>query len=200
MTNLYDILGVATDATPEKIKRAYRAKAMKTHPDRGGTYGDFQCLSRAYEVLSDPERRARYDRDGFTGEAPDLDAKVHQDLASLVLSVLDQINPDRSNLVEVMINSLRVQMANHQSALNACDAKILSRETAIKRLSSRDGDSFLTQVLVGDIAAQRAAKLKIEEVIAYGHKLLEALHGYEYKVDAPMFRPTMSTTATTAFL
>ncbi|MBC8451266.1 MAG: molecular chaperone DnaJ [Planctomycetes bacterium] len=64
----YEVLGVAKDADPKAIKSAYRKLAMKDHPDRNP--GDSQAEKRfkeaaeAYEVLSDAEQRARYDRFG----------------------------------------------------------------------------------------------------------------------------------------
>ncbi len=67
----YAILGVSRDASPEEIKRAYRRCAIKYHPDRNP--GDkeaearFKLCAEAYEVLSDPEKRARYDRYGKEG-------------------------------------------------------------------------------------------------------------------------------------
>lgn len=68
MGDLYGLLGVRADASDEEIKRAYRRRARELHPDANG--GDleaeakFKEVSFAYEVLSDPERRARYDRFG----------------------------------------------------------------------------------------------------------------------------------------
>ena len=68
MDDLYGLLGVAPDATDDEIKRAYRQRARELHPDANG--GDpesearFKEVSFAYEVLRDPERRARYDRFG----------------------------------------------------------------------------------------------------------------------------------------
>ncbi len=55
----YQALGVARDATPEQIKKAYRSLAMKHHPDRNP--GDktaedkFKVIQKAYEILSDPQ-------------------------------------------------------------------------------------------------------------------------------------------------
>jgi molecular chaperone DnaJ len=67
----YNILGVSRDATQEEIKRAYRRLALKYHPDRnpGNKEAEekFKEISEAYEVLSDPEKRAIYDAYGYSG-------------------------------------------------------------------------------------------------------------------------------------
>ena len=64
----YQILGVERDATPEAVKKAYRRQAMKVHPDVAPDDADaaekFKELSEAYEVLSDPNKRAVFDRGG----------------------------------------------------------------------------------------------------------------------------------------
>jgi len=65
--NYYEILEVNKNATPEEIKRAYRKLALQHHPDKGGSKEKFQELGNAYEVLSDPNRRAQYNKDGSTG-------------------------------------------------------------------------------------------------------------------------------------
>ena len=70
----YEVLGVARDADPDQIKKAYRKLALKWHPDRHPGEGaaeaeaQFKRLSEAYEVLSDPEKRAKYDRFGENWE------------------------------------------------------------------------------------------------------------------------------------
>lgn len=65
----YDILGVATDASPQEIKRAYRSLAGRHHPDRGGDPEQFKQVQEAYEVLSDPQRRQEYNTFGSQGRA-----------------------------------------------------------------------------------------------------------------------------------
>jgi len=67
MADLYATLGVAPQAQAEEVKRAYRRLAREHHPDAGGDAERFKEVTHAYEVLSDPERRARYDRFGDDG-------------------------------------------------------------------------------------------------------------------------------------
>ncbi len=67
----YEVLGVSRDAKPEEIKKAYRQKALKYHPDKNP--GDasaevkFKEAAEAYEVLRDQEKKSRYDQFGHAG-------------------------------------------------------------------------------------------------------------------------------------
>ncbi|BAZ66334.1 MAG: molecular chaperone DnaJ [Pelatocladus maniniholoensis HA4357-MV3] len=66
----YEILGVSRDTDKEEIKHAYRRLARKYHPDvnkEPGAEERFKEINRAYEILSEPETRARYDRFGEAG-------------------------------------------------------------------------------------------------------------------------------------
>jgi len=60
----YNILDVPRNASSEEIKKAYKKKAMKNHPDRGGDEKTFQQISEAYETLSNPDKKAMYDQFG----------------------------------------------------------------------------------------------------------------------------------------
>ncbi|KAG9312911.1 hypothetical protein JVU11DRAFT_6344 [Chiua virens] len=73
-TNLYEILGISRNATSEQVRKAYRRKALETHPDRlpqGASAAEkaasedmFRKVNNAYEVLSDSQNRATYDQYG----------------------------------------------------------------------------------------------------------------------------------------
>jgi molecular chaperone DnaJ len=66
--DLYKVLGVSEDASPEEIKKAYKKLAMKYHPDRnkGDSKAEekFKSISTAYDTLSDPTKRSNYDNRG----------------------------------------------------------------------------------------------------------------------------------------
>ena len=72
----YEILGVSKGDDAQTIKKAYRRVAMKYHPDRNPDAHDaedkFKEASEAYEILSDEEKRAAYDRYGHAGVDPSI--------------------------------------------------------------------------------------------------------------------------------
>jgi molecular chaperone DnaJ len=64
----YEVLGVAKDASADEIKKAYRRLAIAHHPDKaGGTETKFKEINEAYQVLSNAEKRQRYDQFGHAG-------------------------------------------------------------------------------------------------------------------------------------
>jgi molecular chaperone DnaJ len=82
----YEILGVAKDTSVEDIRKAYRREALKNHPDRNP--GDVEAVARfkeateAFQVLSDEDKRTRYDRFGHAGLEGMADVGVGTDIFS----------------------------------------------------------------------------------------------------------------------
>lgn len=68
----YELLGVSPVVDEQGLKKAYRKIALKEHPDKGGDPEKFKDISKAYEVLSDPDKRAVYDKYGEEGLKPGM--------------------------------------------------------------------------------------------------------------------------------
>src|SRR5690349_1919685 len=91
----YEVLSVTRTASDEEIKRAYRRLAMKYHPDRNNgaekteAEHKFKECAEAYEVLSDPQKRRRYDQFGHGGVSGQHDFS-HMDVSD-IFSMFDDI-------------------------------------------------------------------------------------------------------------
>ncbi|KIY62309.1 hypothetical protein CYLTODRAFT_438937 [Cylindrobasidium torrendii FP15055 ss-10] len=83
-TKFYDLLDVPPTASEADLKKAYRKKALRLHPDKGGDPDQFKEVTHAYEVLNDPDKRALYDARGEAGlsESGGMGGMDPQDLFS----------------------------------------------------------------------------------------------------------------------
>ena len=92
--SLYEDLGVDADADTAEIKKAFKRAAQRSHPDReGGSIEEFQAVSKAYEILSDPARRKAYDTTGSVDD-PVAGDPVEGKLMELFASISDDVSGD----------------------------------------------------------------------------------------------------------
>jgi len=87
--DIYRVLGVSRAATLREIIVAYRKLARVSHPDKGGDLRTFDMIKEAYRILSDPDKRCEYDRNGFTDsdlEKPCVRVEETQEKGRCVMS------------------------------------------------------------------------------------------------------------------
>lgn len=146
--NNYDTLGVLRGATQDDIKKAYRKKALKHHPDKGGDEEAFKALTRAFDILSDSRKRTQYDtqlerigsRDGTTAKLP----SERRTTTKRRSANAEVPNPpaSTSNVTEIPANldvlSVR-ELKNLLAALNIDSSDCVEKQELIQRIRERKG-------------------------------------------------------------
>lgn len=116
--NPYQTLGVGPKATPDAIRRAYRAMARAAHPDRKG--GDAQLMAdvnRAYALLSDDGARARFDATGEVKPKPTREHQANELVAQVTAAWLQQDAPQGMMASPDLLPFLQGQLAQHIQAI-----------------------------------------------------------------------------------
>jgi curved DNA-binding protein CbpA len=183
--DLYRVLGVGRGAAQDDLRRAYRHKAKSSHPDSGGTVGAFGEVATAYAVLSDPERRERYD---LTGEidpprADTLDASaievIAQKLGLIIHAEQDVTSLDIGALIE---GAIREDMAQRRGNI-AGHERAIQRTTKLRariRRKAHGQDNMLVKVLDWHEVSAKDQIRKNEAAVASLKRALEILKDYSF--------------------
>jgi curved DNA-binding protein CbpA len=156
MKNLYDALAVAKDATAEQIKKAYRKLAMKHHPDKGGDDKTFQELSKAYSILSDEDKRKRYDETGQVEEERD---PFNEILASFISDLQEQMDSLNDDIIEKGKKKIKKEIKEINLARIQTDNKIKYLNFFLKRIK-KDTESNIFRLVIENKIQQLTTKLE----------------------------------------
>lgn len=179
MTDLYEELGVSKTASPEDVKAAYRVAAQRSHPDKeGGDEEKFKRVGEAFAVLSNPERRAEYDRTGSTKEGMTVEAEAAQMLRTLFDSYLT--GSSRQDPLTFMREHIDVADKQRRAQM---DTAIKLGKRLAKLQTQLKVPGLLTEVL-----AFRASACKADQVsLARGELVVIAMYAMmenaEYVLD-----------------
>jgi DnaJ-class molecular chaperone len=183
MADLYDTLGVAKDATKAAIKSAYRSKAKAAHPDTGGDPAAFHAIERAYRVLSDDEKRARYDEHGGTEFQPD---NAESEAASVISAIVDRfINDDQAkykNLVDEIRKAIKGDIATGRRSIDEGRKYELKTIDLQKRVKGKNG-ALLISMFEHKLRDCREAIASLERQIAIRERALEMIEDADFAVD-----------------
>jgi|HubBroStandDraft_1064217.scaffolds.fasta_scaffold247587_1 curved DNA-binding protein CbpA len=182
--DLYDKLGVPKDADPAQLKRAYHRKAKSLHPDKGGDAKQFAEVSHAWMVLSNPERRERYDRDGEETVQFDALSKASTLISQIFLGLMDQEDVDHVDMVALTLVNVKNVRTQAIDKRKAAEAKGKRFKKTLKRINYKGGKQDLLASLmnqkIGDCEKEaRFFEAELEHIdLAIG-----LLEDYEYMAD-----------------
>ena len=171
----YEVLQVSTGAEPETINRVYRLLAQRFHPDNQetGSEGRFRLIHEAYTVLSDPEKRARYDvayeqrrhdrwRLVSTGANAENDFEMEQIVRLTVLEALytkRRVEPRDPGIFSLDLEQMIGRPREHLEFTTwfLVQKKLVTRDDNSRLIITAEGADFLEQNYRANLQRKRLA-------------------------------------------
>lgn len=181
----YAELGVPRDADDGAVKRAFRAKANEAHPDKGGSGEKFHAIRTAYDILTDPKRRERFDRTGATDKPLDPRQASTMAMAKMAVELVSRVEDVAHNdLHAVMVSTIAANMALIRRRRADTERAIAKKENAMGRFKHAGaGENVIARILEASIAQSRQELARIDDELAIGTGILEVLAEYSYEFD-----------------
>lgn len=183
--SFYDQLGVKRDASHAEIRKAYRRKVRKAHPDAGGNAEDFLALQLAYSVLSDPGKREHYNS---TGEAPKDGPNPFGEVAALMVQLVKAHSVTSTDLVESARQKIQTASKDTVKAMVAGEQEIGRFREAALRIS-HPLENHLRQAILNHVVELERGQAALKERAELLEQCLRVLDGYTYRVDPKDVNP-----------
>jgi curved DNA-binding protein CbpA len=178
--SLYEILGVPRDAPPEDIKKAYYTLSKKHHPDKEGAHERMVEINRAYTILSNVDKRKRYDETGMENTV-DLAARFQGYVNEVFMKIVAQSDVDH--------NDVLVPFKTHtESLIGQNKGNITQWKDAIKKIKNVQkrmvvNNPILDMVLKGNVQAIDEQIGQAEDNVLFLEYALDLIKHCKYKAD-----------------
>ncbi|MCK5159919.1 MAG: J domain-containing protein [Candidatus Heimdallarchaeota archaeon] len=186
MEDLYEILGIAKDATPKEIKRAYKDKAKRHHPDKGGDEEVFKKIQQAYDVLSDPLSRKMYDT---TGEVKKID--FDQGMKNLFdnyiipeLVKIEKTSFERVNIIKMIDALIQDKITELETAITNNEEVKRRLELVLfrKRKKNTESEDILQKFFEPHIKHAETNIIVLETERDFVEKVRDIMSEYDYNM------------------
>lgn len=183
----YEALGVSKDAPPEEIKKAHRKKARKHHPDNGGDPEQFLMVQYAYEVLSDEERRRRYDNG--EPEPQNVIQEAFSYVANMFKALIDSADESLIciNIVDKMASLATADREKMKKSVKGWQDKIVFLEQVKGRIKHKGNrPDIMTSVLDQQLRGLGNGISMAEKQIEMLTFALSVIREYSFEPESPM--------------
>lgn len=178
----YEQLGVSETATAEDIKRAYRVRARETHPDKGGDRTEFVKVARAYEVLSDTERRLLYDATGKDARPP-IEIEVQNILLGLFnLALAQDADIKLTAFVSEQLKAADARIESESVKLKARQRKLQGKRNKVK---SSGTTNIVHMIIDGELKGIENGLLQLSHQAEVQKQCKKALRAYSEEWKEP---------------
>lgn len=184
--NHYETLGIERNASADEVKKAYRTKASAAHPDRGGDAAEMQRVNQANDVLSDPERRERYDQTGNDATMPSVEDEARTFLLHVLGIALDD-SIDVLAKARELVREHRSGLVDHLAKLSAQVAKLKRHSGKVR---AKKGDNLVQMIIDQRLQQLDAAKEQASRGVAVNAEAAKLLANLES--DPPVVVPPVN--------
>jgi len=156
--NPYEVLEVDEKADNDTIKQAYRKMIKEHHPDCGGT-GNISEIKNAYMILSDPEKRQKYDNGEEIDEEIDIAHRAKIELMNLFEFYLDA----PGSILEHAYNNIEMEMEKMLGTLSRIDLDIYNLSKKRGRIVCNGNENMFEAVLNNKISELKKMRIDAQE-------------------------------------
>lgn len=203
--NPYEVLGVERNADEATIRKAYRKKAAKAHPDAGGKPDEWANVSTSLMVLTDPDLRRGYDETGKIGEkAIDNDRAaalqlIDQEVAKLINAYITNgfsayADPRKIDIPARIKASMEDEISQAKTAITTGGTVIKFYEDMRARFVVRDAaavpEDSIGRMIVNQIDGAKKQIEALEKNIVVRELALKIVAGYDFRWDQPSYAST----------
>ena len=186
--NPYEVLGVERDANEKTIKSAYRKLSKAHHPDAGGERDTFERIKLAFDVLSSPERRKRYDTTGRIDISPITAVKIKEMIQTAVQGIIngpvsgrmdDPVWEDVRVRVLESIKGSRVQIQNNMANTQR---KLERIQRLLERFKTKNEEDPVGDALRDERTKAEKELRQHDNAMELTQELEKVFNSYDYEV------------------
>lgn len=186
--SLYEILGISADAYTAQIKRAYHKQSKSAHPDTGGDAEKFKEINEAYKILSDSEKRKRYDAgeklEDLIKSGSTEQSGINGCLSMMFLHAVSSCEPSQHDVLHKMRSELASVILQANNHILGEKKKIKKFEEVISRFTSKNKNQFFVELANHQIDGLQISISKAEAQKKIFEKAKQFLENFSY--DLPL--------------
>jgi curved DNA-binding protein CbpA len=182
--NPYDELGLPKNCTADEIKQKYRILAQTHHPDKGGDEEKFKRIKQAYEILSDPIKRAEYDSTGQYNQPVSIRDEAITRLRNMISTHTQKINPEFDDLILQMKVDIYDTEKKVKEEIQTCEKDIKKFTTISERIKlKQEGENILKYFVEEKIKQAENQIVFLQRILDIFKMMLDILENYHYNLD-----------------
>ncbi len=182
--NLYKTVGVDKKATPKEIKEAFKKKAKELHPDKAtGDNAKMTELNHAYQILSDPLKRDRYDTTGDDGPEKSFEVKFHMVMNSFLIQIVTQVEDiEYKDMIRILSDQLSMNLEKLNKEKEQTENIVRKFNSTKERIIATENQTLI-RVLEDNIEVNNTKILQMKEEVKFLERCIETVDTYNYRVD-----------------